>query len=90
MGGPVVPTNGSTGDGVEALLSAARLVAAGGRVCTGRVYYGADLECGIAAVAEQFEGDDAVSARRRAVALLDGIPDPHAPAAAKEIAARET
>ena len=90
LGGPVVPTNGSNGDGVEGLLAAALRVAAAGRICTGRVYYGADLECGIAAVAELFEGDDAVSARRRAVALLDGIADPHAPAAALAAAARET
>ena len=89
LGGPVVPTNGSNGDGVDGLIAAAQRVAAGGQTCTGRVYYGVDLESSIGAVAEQFEGDDAVSARRRAVALLDGIPDPHAPAGAREAAARE-
>lgn len=89
LGGPVIPTNGSNGDGVEALLSAALLVASAGQPCTGRVYYGADLETSITAVASQFEGDDAVSARRRAIALLDGIPDPHAPAAARDAVIRE-
>ena len=89
LGGPVVPTNGSNGEGTDALLSAARLVAAAGQPCTGRVYYGADLEEAIAAVAQRFEGDDAVSARHRAIALLDGIPDPHAPAGAREAAAAE-
>lgn len=90
LGGPVVATNGNTGEGTEALLAATLLVAAGNRPCTSRVYYGADLESAIAAVAERFEGDDAVSARRRAIALLDGLPDPHAPPGAAEIAARET
>ena len=90
LGGPVVPTNGSNGDGTDALLAAAQLVAAAGAPCTGRVFYGLDVEASIAAVAEQFEGDDAVSARRRAIALLDGLPDPHAPAGAREAAARET
>ena len=90
LGGPVVPTNGSNGDGTGALLAAAQLVAAAGVPCTGRVFYGLDAEASIAAVAEQFEGDDAVSARRRAIALLDGLPDPHAPAAAREAAGRET
>ena len=43
LGGPVVPTNGSTGEGVGALLASARLAAAGGQLCPSRVYYGADL-----------------------------------------------
>ena len=90
LGGPVVPTNGSTGDGTDALLAAARIVAADGTPCTGRVNYGLDMEQSIAAIAEQFEGDDAVSARRRAIELLDGLSDPHAPAGAREAAARET
>ncbi len=89
LGGPVVPTNGSDGDGIAALLEAALEVAATGRVCTGRVYYGVDLEQSLRAVGEQFEGDDAVSARRRAIALLDGMPDPHAPDGAREAAAEE-
>ena len=89
LGGPVVPTNGSNGDGADALLAAAQLVAAGRAPCASRVNYGLDLEASIAAVAEQFEGDDAVSARRRAIALLDGLPDPHAPGGAREAAARE-
>ena len=89
LGGPVVPTNGSTGEGTEALLSAALLVAAGGQPCASRVNYGFDLENSILAIAERFEGDDAVSARRRAIALLDGIPDPHAPAGAAAVAVRE-
>ena len=89
LGGPVVPTNGSTGEGVGALLASARLAAAGGQLCPSRVYYGADLEEVIAAVASQFEGDDAVSARRRAIGLLDGISDPHAPSGAADLAARE-
>lgn len=89
LGGPVVPTNGSTGEGTEALLTAAQLVAAGGQPCTSRVNYGFDMENSIVAIAERFEGDDAVSARRRAIALLDGIPDPHAPAGAAAAAARE-
>ncbi|NCD23543.1 MAG: ferrous iron transport protein B [Spartobacteria bacterium] len=90
LGGPVVPTNGSNGDGTDALLAAARNVAAAGAPCTGRVFYGLDAEASIAAVAEQFEGDDAVSARRQALALLDGLPDPRAPVAAREAAGRET
>ena len=90
LGGPVVPTNGSNGAGTDALLAAAQLVAAGGTPCPGRVNYGLDVEASIAAVAERFEGDDAVSARRRAIALLDGQPDPHAPAGARETAARES
>ena len=90
LGGPVVPTNGSTGEGTDALLAAARLVAAAGAPCTGRVNYGLDMEQSIAAVAERFEGDDAVSARRQAIALLDGLPDPHAPVGAREAAGRET
>ncbi len=90
LGGPVIPTNGSNGDGAEALVSAALRVAASGQPCTGRVYYGADMECSIAAIAERFEGDDAVSARRRAIALLEGLPDPHAPAGARAAAARES
>ncbi|HAL92900.1 MAG TPA: ferrous iron transport protein B, partial [Verrucomicrobia bacterium] len=90
LGGPVVPTNGSTGAGTDALLDAALRTAAGGQPCTSRVYYGADLEGAVAAVAEKFEGDDAVSARRRAIALLDGIPDPHAPAEARTVAASES
>lgn len=89
LGGPVVPTNGSNGDGVEELLAAALRVAAAAEPGRSRVYYGADLEASIEAVAERFEGDDAVSARRRAIALLDGLPDPHAPAGAREAAARE-
>jgi ferrous iron transport protein B len=90
LGGPVVPTNGSNGEGVDALMAAALQVAAAGQRCTGRVYYGVDLESSISAVAERFEGEEAVSARRQAIALLDGIPSPHAPAAAKELAASET
>jgi ferrous iron transport protein B len=89
LGGPVVPTNGSNGDGVEDLLAAALRVAQAGAAVPGRVRYGAELEPAIAAVAEQFEGDDALSARRRAIALLDGIPDPHAPESARQAAARE-
>jgi len=89
LGGPVIPTNGSNGEGVDALITASSLVATAGQVCTGRVYYGTDLEDSILTVAEQFEGEDAVSARRQAIALLDGIPSPHAPAGAKEVAARE-
>jgi ferrous iron transport protein B len=90
LGGPVIPTNGSNGDGVEALMAAALQVAAANQPCASRVHYGVDLEGSIAAVAERFEGEDAVSARRQAIALLDGIPNPHAPAAAQEAAARET
>ncbi len=89
LGGPVIPTNASRGDGVPTLLAAALDVAAAGQACTSHVNYGADLEASIAAVAEGFEGDDAVSARRRAIALLDGIADPHAPPAALESVARE-
>ena len=89
LGGPVIPTNGSNGEGVEALISAALLVAAGGQACVSRVRYGVDMEASIAVVAERFEGDDAVTARRRAIALLDGIADPHAPGGAREAAARE-
>jgi ferrous iron transport protein B len=90
LDGPVVPTNGSNGDGVKDLVAAALRVAAEGRACASRVQYGLDLMQALAAVAERIEGDDAVSARRRAIALLDGIPDPHAPAAAREVAAAET
>ncbi|NLG35190.1 MAG: ferrous iron transport protein B [Lentisphaerae bacterium] len=90
LGGPVIPTNGSNGEGVEALLSTALRVATAAEPCTSRVYYGTDLESAIVAVAEQFEGEDAVSARRQAVELLDGIANPHAPARAKEAAVRET
>ena len=90
LGGPVVPTNGSNGAGAAELLAAAQRTADAGRPGTGRVFYGLDVEASIAAVAERFEGDDAVSARRRAIALLDGLPDPHAPAAARDAAARET
>ncbi len=89
LGGPVVPTNGSNGDGTAELLAVARRVAAAGTPCTSRVNYGLDMEASIEAVAQNFEGDDAVSARRRAIALLDGLPDPHAPAVAREAAARE-
>lgn len=89
LGGPVIPTNGSNGDGVSALLAAALQVALAGQPCTSHVSYGVDLDCSIGVVAEQFEGDDAVSARRRAIALLDGIPDPHAPAGAREASVRE-
>ncbi len=90
LGGPVVPTNGSNGDGVDELLAAALAVAEEGQPCTGRVFYGVDLEQSIREVAERFEGDDAVSARRRAIALLDGIADPHAPEGAREAAVAET
>ena len=90
LGGPVVPTNGSNGAGAAELLAAAQRTADAGRPGTGRVFYGLDVEASIAAVAERFEGDDAVSARRQAIALLDGLPDPHAPAAARDAAARET
>ena len=90
LGGPVVPTNGSNGAGAAELLAAAQRTAAAGQPCTGRVFYGLDVEASIATVAERFEGDDAVSARRQAIALLDGLPDPHAPAAARDAAARET
>lgn len=89
LGGPVIPTNGSNGDGVDGLIAAALRMAADGQPCTSRVYYGADLECAIATVAERFEGEDAISARRRAIGLLDGIPDPHAPAGAQAAGARE-
>lgn len=89
LGGSVVPTNGNTGDGIDALLAAAVRVAQSGQICTGRVSYGLDIEISIAAIAEQFEGDDAVSARRRAIALLDGIVDPHAPPGALEAARHE-
>ncbi len=90
LGGPVIATNGNTGEGTDELLAAALRVAAGNPPCSGRVFYGTDLESAIAVVAERFEGDDAVSARRRAIALLDGLPDPHAPSGALEAAARET
>ncbi len=90
LGGPVVPTNGSNGAGAAELLAAAQRTAAAGQPCTGRVFYGLDVEASIAAVAERFEGDDAVSARRQAIALLDGLPDSRAPAAARDAAARET
>ena len=86
LGGPVVPTNGSTGEGVDELMEAVLGVADGGHPCTGRVYYGRDLEPVIAEIAEQFEGDDAVSARRRAIGLLDGLSDPHAPSKALKVA----
>ena len=89
LGGPVVPTNGSNGDGVPELLGAALMVAAAGWPYGCRVQYGLDLEQAILAIAERFEGDDAVSARRRSVALLDGLPDPHAPPAANAAAAQE-
>ena len=89
LGGPVVPTNGSNGDNVQELLAAALMVAAAGWPYGCRVQYGLDLEQSITAIAEQFEGDDAVSARRRAVALLDGIADPHAPPTANAAAAQE-
>lgn len=89
LGGPVVPTNGSNGDGVPELLGAALMVAAAGWPYGCRVQYGLDLEQAIQAIAERFEGDDAVSARRRAMALLDGLPDPHAPPAANAVAAQE-
>ena len=89
LGGPVVPTNGSTGAGTDALLAAAQLLAATGQPGASRLHYGLDIEQSIKDIAEHFEGDDAVSARRRAVALLDGMADPHAPAAATTVAARE-
>ena len=89
LGGPVVPTNGSSGEGVRDLLAAALRVADEGRPCSGRVFHGAELEASIARVAEHFEGDDAVSARCRAVALLDGLADPHAPQSARSCAADE-
>jgi len=90
LGGPVIPTNGSNGDGVGELLSAALLVAISEQRYTGRVAYGTDLEEAIAVLGECFEGEDAVSARRLAIALLDGIPNPHATDAARETAARVT
>jgi len=90
LGGPVIPTNGSNGDGVKELLSAALWVAAEGAPCTSRVPYGTDLEVAIAILVEEFEGEDAVAARRQAIALLDGIPNPHAPEPARETAARLT
>ena len=89
LGGPVVPTNGSTGDGVPELLGAALMVAAAGWPYGCRVQYGLDLEQSILAIAGQFEGDDAASARHRAIALLDGLADPHAPTAANAAAAQE-
>jgi ferrous iron transport protein B len=79
LGGPVVPTNGITGAGVQDLLNVALERAADPTPAHGRVPYGYDIENAVRAVAQGFEGDDAVSARRRAIALLDGIPDPHAP-----------
>ena len=82
LGGPVVATNGSNGDGVKDLLVAALQVADAGQACAGRVNYGLDIETSITVMAEKFEGDDAVSARRRSIALLDGLDDPHAPAEA--------
>jgi ferrous iron transport protein B len=90
LGGPVIPTNGSNGEGVPALLSTALEIAAAGRPCTGRVSYGSDMECAISNLAEQFEGEDALSARRQAISLLDGVPNPHAPAAAVELAKEDT
>lgn len=90
LGGPVVPTNGSNGDGVAELMRVALEVAEAGTLCTSRVFYGLDLETSIAAIAGHFEGDDSISARRRAVALLDGIKDVHAPTGAVETAAQET
>lgn len=89
LGGPVVPTNGSNGDGVAALLVAALQVADVGEPCPGRVNYGLDIESALVVVGEQFEGDDAVSARRRSIALLDGLDDPHAPAGVVEAARQE-
>lgn len=89
LGGPVVPTNGSTGGGVAALLVAALQVADAGEACTGRVNYGLELESALMVIGGQFEGDDAVSARRRSIALLDGLDDPHAPAGAVEAARQE-
>jgi len=88
LGGPIIPTNGSNGDGVEALLAAALQVAVTASSCTSRVSYGTDLEAAIATLAEQFEGEDAVSARRQAIALLDGVSNPHASEAAKDAAAQ--
>ncbi|MDD4342200.1 MAG: ferrous iron transport protein B, partial [Kiritimatiellae bacterium] len=86
---PVVPTNGSRGGGVAALLVAALQVADAGEACTGRVNYGLELESALMVIGGQFEGDDAVSARRRSIALLDGLDDPHAPAGAVEAARQE-
>jgi len=90
LGGPVIPTNGSNGDGVDALLAAALQVAVAVSPCTSRVAYGIDLEVAIGTLAEQFEGEDAVSARRQAISLLDGISTPHASDAAKKTAAQVT
>ena len=90
LGGPVVPTNGNTGAGVPELLATAAARAADPTPAQGRVPYGYDIENAIRAVANTFEGDDAVSARRRAIALLDGIPDPHAPQQALTSAQRAT
>ena len=88
LGGPVIPTNGSNGDGTDELLSAALLVATDGSPRAGRVSYGADLEEVIGTLVEQFEGEDAMSARRLAIELLDGIENPHVPARVREMAAQ--
>lgn len=89
LGGPVVLTNGSTGEGIPELLDAACRTADEGLVPVSRIRYGRELESALAAVVEQMEGEDALSARRKAIALLDGIPDPHVPARARAAAAAE-
>ncbi len=89
LGGPVIPTNGSNGEGVSTLLSTALEIAAAGRPCTSRVSYGVDLECAISNLAQQFEGEDAATARRQAISLLDGVPNPHAPVDAIQVAQAE-
>ncbi len=90
LGGPVIPTNGSNGEGVRDLLSAALLVASSGKPCTGRISYGTDLDVALTRLAEQFEGEDALSARRQAISLLDGVPNPHAPERAVQQAKKQT
>lgn len=89
LGGPVIPTNGSNGKGAKDLLAAALAVAGKGQACTGRVSYGLDLDLAILRLMDPFEGADAVSARRQAIALLDGLPNPHASEEARKLAAEE-
>ena len=81
LGGPVIPTVGNRGEGVEALKEAILRVAQGSdpRICPVRATFGSDIEGELAKLEQEIGRDEELSARIiprwLALGLLEQAPD---------------